>query len=473
MRHTWHLSINTVAPSVHSLKGRKCDETTSRLALTGLGSVSCDAAERQIRNEPMRKIKIKQTETAVLLFVGYTGFYICRSNLAVVSPLLVDEFGSVGLDKEAIGLIASAGLLAYAIAKPFSGIICDFLGGRPMFVAGMFASVLATVFFSLGTGFVVFLLAWILNRLAQSTGWGALVKVSSHWYSFRHYGKVMGFLSLAFLVGDAIARLYLGSFINLGVDWKGVFFISAGTLAIIALLNVFFLKPDSMAADFVETTESPNSVYRTSEDIIRPSTLIELLRPLLTNRRFQYILLLSFGLTFIRETFNLWIPLFLVEADGVSIGNAAIMSLTFPLAGAVSSVLFGYFSDGPRGSRQAPLIVAGLIPVCLTLLILSLFLSQTSVLLDVVLFSLVALFLIGPYTFLAGAMSMDLAGKTGCSTAAGFVDGVGYVGAAVSSYSMGVIAQRLGWDSVFLILALLAGVTLVIAGLFYRLTRRA
>ena len=119
-----------------------------------------------------------QWTTVATLTVGYMGYYFCRSNFSVATPLLLDAYGEQGLTKESIGTIASIGTLLYASGKLFNGVICDFVGGRRMFLVGMVASVACTLAFSLGWGFTAFLVAWSANRLVQSMGWGALVKTA-------------------------------------------------------------------------------------------------------------------------------------------------------------------------------------------------------------------------------------------------------------------------------------------------------
>ncbi|RZJ87337.1 MAG: hypothetical protein EOO60_12315, partial [Hymenobacter sp.] len=63
-----------------------------------------------------------QFRTAVSLFVGYSAYYLCRSNLAVAAPLLMREFGSRGLNKEVLGQIVSLGVLCYAAGKVVNGV---------------------------------------------------------------------------------------------------------------------------------------------------------------------------------------------------------------------------------------------------------------------------------------------------------------------------------------------------------------
>ncbi|ARA94224.1 hypothetical protein AWN76_014380 [Rhodothermaceae bacterium RA] len=156
------------------------------------------------------RLRTWQRITVSALTLGYAGYYFCRSNFSIATPLLLDAFGEEGLDKETIGLIVSAGVFFYAIGKLFNGMLCDFIGGRKMFLFGMVGSIGATVLFGAGTGVAVFAVAWSLNRLIQSMGWGALVKITSNWFSYQRYGTVMGLLSLSYLFGDAVARLVLG-----------------------------------------------------------------------------------------------------------------------------------------------------------------------------------------------------------------------------------------------------------------------
>jgi MFS family permease len=107
--------------------------------------------------------------TISLLFLGYTGYYFCRSDYSVALPLILAEQvrngTPAGIAQIRLGSIASLGVLAYAIAKFPSGALADRFGGRRNFLGGMFGSILFTVLFMLGGGFPLFSLAWLGNRL--------------------------------------------------------------------------------------------------------------------------------------------------------------------------------------------------------------------------------------------------------------------------------------------------------------------
>src|SRR3974390_3515421 len=110
-----------------------------------------------------RQLRRRQVLTVGLMVLGYAGYYLCRSNLPVVLPLLIQELGARGIPadtaKLSLGTVASLGVLAYAIGKFPSGSLADFLGGRRNFLIGMGGSVAFTLLFALGGGLPLFTLA--------------------------------------------------------------------------------------------------------------------------------------------------------------------------------------------------------------------------------------------------------------------------------------------------------------------------
>ncbi len=413
-----------------------------------------------------------QMITVSSLCVGYAGYYLCRSNLSVVTPLLLEEFGPSGLNKEIIGLIASSGVLFYAVGKVLSGVLCDFVGGRRTFLLGMVGSIIATVMFGLLTGVAAFMIIWSLNRLIQSTGWVSLVKITSNWFPFGMYGTVMGILSLSFLFGDVLTRLFLGSLISAGIGWRGVFFAAAGGLTVIAIGAQFLLKSSPTEIGEEEPEVNPQNLFGSEGKRKRPSDMVMLLRPLLSSFGFWMVATISLGLTLIRETFNIWTPTYLAEVAGLSAGSAATYSLLFPLFGGISVLVFGRMADRMGGGKRSLAVLAGLVPLVAILGIMGSIREPGSAVMPLVLISAAAILMIGPYSFLAGVISLDLGGKVGSSTTAGLVDAAGYLGAIASGIGIGSLAQRAGWDAAFGSLAIVALVTVGATIAYWRFQER-
>ena len=353
------------------------------------------------------------------------------------------------------------------MGKIGNGLCTEFFGGRLMFLLGMFASVVCCVAFGLAGGLLAFTLIWMANRYVQSMGWVALVKTTSRWMPARRHATVMGVLSMSYLIGDAAARWYLGEAISWGVGWRGVFMISAATLAVIATVSTFTLKSSPHSVGLDEPPANPANVFGAKGDESRPTDLKSLLRPLLTNHIFWLICAINFGLTLLRESFNFWVPTYLFEVGQVDAGEAAIRSLLFPLVGAVAVLIAGRLSDA-MGGRHGRVMVPSLVLLVCAMTTLAMVPTTGKPTLALVLICAVSFFLLGPYSFLSGVMALDIGGKRGSSTAAGLVDSAGYLGAVLSGLGIGALAENYGWSAAFGFLAGVAFVTAIIGVVYWR-----
>ncbi len=407
--------------------------------------------------------------TIALLALGYSGYYFCRSNLSVVLPDLIHDLAQHGITaNEAqvrLGFIASVGTAAYAIGKFISGTLADMFGGRRNFLSGMAGSIFFTLLFVLSGGIPLFTLAWVGNRLFQSTGWVGLVKVASRWFSYSTYGTVMAVLSLSFLFGDAGCRWVMSQLMAHGVGWRGVFLAGAGSLAALLVANLIFLRetPEERGLPAPET--NPLNVYGADEEQEGEARLglLAILRPLLASFPFWLVCLLSLGTTLLRETFNFWTPTYFVQYVGLASSVAAERSALFPFFGGISVLVAGVLSDKLGLNGRNLVLVGGMLASTVCLVALARTPGHASQWTPVVLVTLVGFLLLGPYSYLAGAMSMDFGGKRGSATAAGVIDGVGYLAGWLSGDTVARVTVAFGWKNAFLALAGAAFLTALVA----------
>jgi len=401
-----------------------------------------------------------QAVTLALLVTGYAGYYLCRSDLSVSLPLLIQEMATHGVPRDEattrFGTIASLGVLAYAIGKFPSGGLADFLGGRRNYLFGMAGSVLFTFLFAAAGGIPLFTLAWIGNRGVQSLGWAGVVKITSKWFSYSTYGSVMGVISLSFLFGDAIARQFMSALIAHGLGWRGVFYSAGAVLAGLLLINLILVKESPRELGLPEPAVNPGNLFRQAGEQHTPSGVGSLLATFGRSRVFWLVCILSLGLTLVRETFNLWTPTYFTQAVGLTNADAAQKSALFPLFGGISVLLSGFLSDKLGRSGRAAIILCGMLLAGAALFVLALVNFKDTPGWPIALVALVAFLIIGPYAYLAGAIALDFGGKQGSGTASGLIDGVGYLGGVLAGNSMANIAVTWGWKGAF---AVLAGVT--------------
>lgn len=423
-----------------------------------------------------RSLRLRQTAVVLSLFGGYGSLYFCRADLAVATPLLVDALGRHGVSHgEAIiriGQVASLGVLAYGLGKLFLGGLGDLWGGRMSFLVGLFGATAFTLMFASGASLPLFSIAWIGNRLTQSLSWAGLIKVSSKWFDYSSYGMIIGILSISYLVGDAAARQWMGMLIERGFGWQTLFYFAAATSCLFLVVNFLFLRESRVDAGFEEATPNPLNLFTSSE--LRPQSVRDWLLPLVRSRAFLLVCLLSLGCTIIRETFNLWIPVYLRDYLGYSMSNAARMSAVFPGVGAVSVLLSGWLSDRLGVNGRSLILFLGLSTAAAALLaLMTVRSSSTGSLLPLLAIGATAFCLLGPYSFLGGAIALDFGGKRAGALSSGIIDGVGYMGAVVAGDSMARVSVSYGWQGVFMVLAIVSALAAIAAGRLYFLSATA
>ena len=100
---------------------------------------------------------------------------------------------------------------------------------------------------------------------------------------------------------------------------------------------------------------------------------------------------------------------------------------------------------------------AGLIVVSL------LFAFHLSALLMEVFWVLIGFVLFGPDALVSGVAAQDLGGTAAAGTAAGMINGIGSIGAVLQGLVTAFVAQRYGWDAMFVVFGGLSMVAAVAA----------
>jgi sugar phosphate permease len=396
------------------------------------------------------------------LFGGYAAYYLCRVNLSIAQPELEKALDA---SKAEVGAIASFFYLFYAVGKLTSGLMADFFGGRVLFSLGALGSAAANFAFPLADSLVAMTVIWSLNALFQSMGWAALLSIVSRWYGPTEQGTVMGFLSVNYQLGNAVAWGVMG-LLSLALPWSGLFWLPAAGFAAIGVACYFFLRNDPREVGLESPHPDLHAVPLGANREHAALTTRLLVRRVLLNPYLWGVCAVSFILTFIRYTFITWAPTYLLER-GSELSVSAFQAALFPLVGSAGSILAGWYSDRFSASRRAPIMAALCLGLAATLVGFG-FAQDAPIAVAGVLLAVAGFTLYGPYSLLSGAIAIDLGSRHAAATAGGIIDGVGYVGAALSGSGMGWLIDALGWEASFLVLAGAAGVCVVVAFFAWR-----
>jgi sugar phosphate permease len=162
-------------------------------------------------------------------------------------------------------------------------------------------------------------------------------------------------------------------------------------------------------------------------------------------------------------------------ALGATASVAAFKSALFPLLGAGGTLLAGWLSDGVFRGRRMPLVTASIVLLTACLVGLSMLeplshrlgFSQES--LALVLVGVTGFFLLAPYSMVGGGvLACDAGGKEAAATAAGLLDGVGYVAAVLAGLGVAEVVMRAGWTTAYLAMAGLSAASVIVCAVLMK-----
>lgn len=400
--------------------------------------------------------KRRRWELIILLvmYLGYTCFMICRNTAIVASPAMIADPG-LGLDKAAYGRMMAYHSIGGVIGKIFSGVAVDRWGGRLIFLLMLGLTAATTAAFGLFSKFSVLAGFNGAGQAFKSGGWPAMAGLIRSWYSPEMHGRVWGIISTSSRVGVMTATFFLGNLLERGVNWRHIFFISAGLALAVVVLGYFFLRSGPHEVGLPPPTDRGQEVQAHSLD---GQTLAQASVVFLKSPR-VWLICISMGLTTILMDFLNFIPVYLAETLKLSPGTAGKATTAFPAGMFVSVLISGYLYDKVT-KKQRVLLVGGLLLTGVASPLSLYYLPALN--LDAVnayWCSVLAIFLFGaavaPSYYLPMAVFAISFGGPFCGFLICAFDVFGYACASVFNYFGGTIAQDFGWSAFLMTLVTL------------------
>lgn len=408
-----------------------------------------------------------QGENTLLWTIWFTygAFYFCRTNISAAVPGLKEsvDAGGLGLSATQVSYILGGTKIAYAAGQLINGQFSEQLAPRKLLAMGMLGTALFNILFGFGTALYFLIFIWACNGYSQSLGWTPCVRVLANWFPAERRGKVIGFVGTGYQV-TAVLTFIVSGFAASQYGWRGALWVPAGIMVFAALNMLFFLKEHPTDGETESERMEDPSPKNDPLHSVYENFLLTITNPAL------WLLGISLGLlNACRYGFLDWGLTHLTEVQETGVGKAALKYAVLPVGAIAGSYLAGWATDRFFGSRRAP--VTCLLLVALALLSLTYdWVARTSVPFTMILLVMIGFCIYGPQVLLVGTAPADLARKGTSAAAAGFVNCMGYVGAATGDYFTGRALDNYGWERAIFLWAAWAMASAVAAGLLWNAT---
>jgi len=423
-------------------------------------------------NDTTNDLRRWQVRIFSSVWITYFAFYLCRYNMPMANTRLCETFS---WNNSQFGIILSALLLMYALGQFVNGQLADRFGTRVIASIGVLGSVVMNLLvfvvvmvaparaMSPQTVLRLLVIFWGVNGFFQAMGWSPMVRVMAHWFPSSSRGKVMGFMGTCYQFGAAFSW-FLAFFIityyakELTGDWRAVFWVPAVLFAVVGVCFFLLIRnsPEDVGLAAVEAGDESEIISSGQSQ----RTIAQNVRRTLKNPYLWIVAGTFFLLDMNRYGFVNWLPAFL-DDKGAAAGVAGfsfkevMKRCIHPLAGSAGAIVAGWATDKFFKGRRAPVIAVLLLLLGLFSIIFP-YLDHTNAWLVIIVVALVGFCTYGPHILMVGHAAQDFGKKSGAAGAAGFIDGMGYIGAALAGWGAGRLIDKQGYSYTFVIFGLAA-----------------
>jgi MFS family permease len=363
--------------------------------------------------------------------------YVDRGAIGIAAPLMKSE---LGLSEEAYGVAFSAFFWIYAPVQLFAGWLCDRFSVYKLMAAGILLWAGSTFLMGFAGGFASLLVLRVMLGVGESISFPGSSKIIARHVPPERRGLANASVAAGIALGPAVGTL-AGGIILQGLGWQAIFFVfGVATLA--------WLLPWRQAVRALPTTGHLDEGQRVPLSMLMrkwPLWSMSIVHAL-GNYCFYFLLA--------------WLPLFLTKSRGFSIGEMTMLAtLGYAVQGACA-LSFGHFSDWWTRSGRSEAACRRWMMVASQALaagaILGLAFATDAVTIAILL-SLAGV--------ASAALSLNLyavaqmfAGPRASGTWVGFQNAIGNLSGIIGPIVTGIVVQRAGYDSAFILTAVIAAV---------------
>lgn len=292
-------------------------------------------------------MKIKGLRWYIISLIGIATIinYIDRSAINIMWPYIYKEFGIADVDsKNALALITTFFMIAYALGQTFTGKLMDSIGTRLGMAFSIALWSVSIALHSLAKGLLSFNIFRFMLGFGEAGNWPGATKSNAEWFPAKERAIAQGIFGAGASLGSVIAAPIIAIlFIALG--WK-LTFVCVAVLGLVWLIPWLLINkntPDKHPWITKEEQEHILSSIKTANSAVPEK--VYTWRELLKFNNTWGIILGRFFIDPVWWLFVTWLPTFLKEQFMFDIKQIGGFTWLPYLIAACGSLLGGYYSS--------------------------------------------------------------------------------------------------------------------------------
>ena len=324
-------------------------------------------------------MKIKGLRWWIIGLIGLATIinYIDRSAINILWPYIYKDFGIADADsKNALALITTFFMIAYALGQTVFGKIMDAVGTKLGFVFSIVIWSVSIALHSLARSLASFSIFRFMLGFGESGNWPGATKSNAEWFPVKERAIAQGIFGAGASLGSVVAAPII-AMLYLSIGWEGTFIGIAvlGFLWIIPWMMINKSTPDQHPwitkeeQVYILDQQNASTIAASSDKVYQWKELIRF-------RKTWGLILSRFFIDPVWWMFVTWLPTFLKEQFSFDLKAVGAFAWLPYLLAAIGGLLGGYYSSylirkgtNPVKARHTAIIIGASIMLVSLILI--------------------------------------------------------------------------------------------------------
>lgn len=378
----------------------------------------------------------RQNLLILMCWLVYVSSYLSRYSYNSNIVAIKDYYG---VTNSVTGLVSACFFFAYGTGQLVNGLMCKKYNAKVFLSLSLVLSALINFIIFTLPPISLYKYLWLLNGASLSVLWSLLMLTLSCNLDEKHLTAAMLVMSSTVSAGTVLSygssALY-----NLFGGFRYAF-LTGGTVAVVVAIGWFFCC-DKLTKPVEETNKGKLS--SDSEKRRIDSSVI--------------VMIAVFGVfmtagNLLKDSLTVWVPQILKDSYGFNDSLSIVLTIALPFLGLFGATLL----VGMNKIIKNGIVLNGILFAVSGLCVFAVrkLLNTNYYMPVIVLFGILSLLMNAVNNYCTSFFPLMMRESVNSGLLAGILNACGYVGSTVSAYCMGAVADKSGWNGVFVLLTIL------------------
>lgn len=394
---------------------------------------------------------MKKNKKSVLLIImawlvycsSYLGRYSYNSNIIAI----INHFD---VSHASAGLVTTFFFFAYGIGQIVNGLLCKFYSKKWTIGIVLILSAIINFLVCFNIPFVYFKYLWLLNGFLHSFIWPILILTLAENLNQKEIKKSVVVMGTTVAVGTSLAY-GLSSLYALFDGFKYSFLTAGIGMLIIGLCWIIFYSRFTKSLMVNENNKELEVETNKNQKNVSLHILLIL----------GFMAIMAIVNNLVKDGLATWVPSIMQEKYHFSDSLSIFLTILLPILGMIGTIIAVLISEKIKSFFKLISIMFFISTICL--LFVNLFFNTNYWFIVFCFFGLISLFMYGINNIITNMFPLYVRDKINSGLVAGVLDGCCYIGSTISSYGLGVIVDKFGWNVLFYFLFSICAIAFIVS----------